>query len=220
MARRPKQLPAGRHGLGRSFVISNQRDRILAAVADVVALKGFAAMTVEDVVRASGVSRRTFYDLFGDKLEAFFAAYDAATEQTMMATAEAFLSSTYWPEQVRLGFTAFFGFLANDFAITRLGFMEIPLAGSEGESRHIAARSGFEVFLAPGAALAGRPIPPMVPKMVGGGIFELAYARVVRGRVDELPGLVPAAVYYCLAPYLGIDVAKREASLAEKGLGS
>lgn len=220
MARRSTQLPAGRHGLGRSFVVSNQRDRILAAAADVVALKGFAGMTVEDVVRSSGVSRRTFYDLFSDKREAFFAAYDAATEQTMMATAEAFLSCTHWPDQVRLGLTAFFGFLANDFAITRLGFMEIPLAGPEGERRHLAARSGFEVFLAPGAALAGRPIPPMVPKMVGGGIFELAYARVVRGRVDELPGLVPAAVYHCLAPYLGIDVARREASLAEQGLGS
>jgi AcrR family transcriptional regulator len=200
--------------------VANQRDRILAAVADTVAEKGLAAMTVEDIVRRSGVSRRTFYDQFSDKREAFFAAYDAATEQTMIATAQAFLSSTYWPEQVRLGLQAFFGFLANDFAITRMGFMEIPLAGPEGEARHLAGRTGFEVFLAPGEAMAGRPIPPMVPKIVGGGIFELAYARVVRGRTDELPSLLPAALYHCLAPYLGLEVAAREAEAAELSLQS
>lgn len=216
MARRPTQLPGGRHGLGRSFVVVNQRDRILAAIADTVAAKGFSAMTVEDVLRRSGVSRRTFYDQFTSKREAFFAAYDAAIEQCMIATANAFMSSTHWPEQVRLGLQAFFGFLANDFAITRMGFMEVPLAGPEGEARHLAGRASFEVFLAPGEAMAGRPIPPMVPKAIGGGIFELAYSRVVRDRVQELPGLVPAALYHCLAPYLGLEIAAHEAALAER----
>lgn len=220
MAREPTRLPGGKHGLGRSFVVANQRDRILAAVADTVAAKGFSAMTVEDVVRRSGVSRRTFYDQFSDKREAFFAAYDAATEQCMIATADAFASSTHWPEQLRLGLRAFFGFLANDYAITRMGFMEVPLAGPEGEARHLTVRTSFEVFLAPGEAIAGRAIPPMVPKTIGGGIFELAYSRVVRDRVRELPDLVPAALYHCLAPYLGLELAAREAALAARSTRS
>jgi AcrR family transcriptional regulator len=198
--------------------VANQRDRILTAVAEVVAEKGFAAMTVEDIVQQSGVSRRTFYDLFADKREAFFAAYDAVTEQCTIATAEAFLSSTVWQEQVRLGLQAFFGFLSKEHAFTRMGFMEIPLAGPEGEARHLAGRAGFEAFLAPGEALAGRPIPPAVPKAVGGGIFELAYSCVERGRVDELPSLLPAAVYHALSPYLGLEVAAREAEAAKLSL--
>jgi AcrR family transcriptional regulator len=201
--------------LSRSSVAHNQRERILSAVAVAVAEKGYPAMTVEDVVRLSGVSRRTFYDQFSDKREAFFAAYDASTEQCMIATAEGFGSSTHWPEQVRRGLRAFLGYLAKEFAFTRMGFMEIPLAGPEGEARHLAARSGFEVFLSPGAELAEHPVPPMVPKVIGGGIFALAYARVVRGRVDELPSLLPAAVYHCLAPYLGPEQAAREAALAD-----
>jgi AcrR family transcriptional regulator len=220
VSRRSSQLPGGRHGLPRSFVVRNQRDRILAAVADTVAEKGYDGMTVEDVVRLSGVSRRTFYDQFADKGEAFFTAYDVATEQTMAATAEAFLSSTYWPEQVRLGLGAFLSFLGNDFALARMGFMEIPLAGPEGEARNLARRAGFEVFLAPGVAMAAHPIPPMVPKLVSGGIFELAYAQVVRGRTDELPSLLPAALYHALAPYLGIDAAVHEAQVAERSIGS
>src|SRR3984957_6944617 len=103
MPTRPRQLPAGRHGLSRSFVVRDQRERILAAVADVVAEKGYSAMTVEDVVGRAGVSRRTFYDQFADKREAFFAAYDAVSAQCMAVAGAAFVSSTSWPEQVRLG---------------------------------------------------------------------------------------------------------------------
>jgi AcrR family transcriptional regulator len=68
--REPYQLPAGRHGLSRQFVVSNQRERILAAVADVCSAVGYVAMSVEDIVVTSGVSRRTFYDNFRGKEEA------------------------------------------------------------------------------------------------------------------------------------------------------
>lgn len=214
MTRHPTQLRGGNHGLSRSFVVSNQRDRILAAVADTVAEKGLSGMTVEDVVRRSGVSRRTFYDLFADKRAAFFAAFDAATEQTVAATAAAYLSSTHWPEQVRRGAQAFFSFLSNDYSITRMAFMEIPLAGPEGESRHLAGRALFEAFLLPGEELAKHPIPSLVPKVVGGGIFALAYNCVERNRIQDLPTLAPAAVYHCLAPYLGPEVAARESAVA------
>ena len=206
--------------MSRSFVVTNQHERILAAVADCVAEKGYAGLTVEDIVRVSGVSRRTFYDQFSDKKAAFFAAYDACVEQCLLAAASGFASSTHWPEQVRLGLDGFVGYLAEDPAFTRMGMVEMPLAGSEGRARHMAARVGFEAFLAPGAELAKRPIPPMVPRTVGAGIFALAYARVVSGRVSQLPSLLPAMVYHCIAPYLGLDVARSEAEKARSELGA
>lgn len=209
-----RKLPAGRHGLSRSFIVSNQRERILAAVADGVAEKGYAALTVEDIVRLAGVSRRTYYDQFSDKRDAFFAAYDASVEQCMLAAATAFASGIDWPEQVRLGLRAALRFFADDPAFTRMGMVDMPLVGPDGQARHFAARAGFEVFLAPGAALAPRPIPPIVPRTIGSGIFELIYARVVRNRAKELPDLLPAMTYHCLAPYLGPDVAAAEAETA------
>ncbi|MGH2847839.1 MAG: hypothetical protein ACRDL0_17755 [Thermoleophilaceae bacterium] len=60
MGRGPHQLPPGRHGLSRKFVVENQRERILAAVADVISAASYAEMTVEDVIAGAGVSRRTF----------------------------------------------------------------------------------------------------------------------------------------------------------------
>jgi AcrR family transcriptional regulator len=216
VARQPLQLPAGRHGLSRSFVVSNQRERMLAAVADAVFDVGYAGLTVAAVIARAGVSRRTFYDQFADKRDAFFAAYDASVQQAMMAAAAGFASGERWSEQVRFGLRGFLSFLADDPAFTRMAVLEIPLAGEEGHARHLAGRTGFEVFLAPGAELAGHPVPPLVPKAVGSGIFELVHARVVRGDTERLLELLPACVYQCLAPYVGIEAAAREARLAER----
>lgn len=214
MSRRPTQLPGGRHGLSRSFVVTNQRERIFAAVADTVAEKGYVGLTVEEVIRRAGVSRRTFYDQFPDKQAAFFAAYDASVEQVMMAAGVGFASAEHWPEQVRHALRGLLDFLSNDPAFTRMAIIDIPLAGPEGQARHVAGRTGFELFLAPGAALADHPIPAMVPKAVGSGIFEMFHARVVNGDTRDLMGLLPACVYHCIAPYLGIDAAVREAGIA------
>ena len=218
MARRPAQLPAGRHGLTRSFVASNQRKRMLAAVADTVAEKGYAGLTVADIVSRAGVSRRTFYDQFPDKRVAFFAAYDASVEQVMATAGLGFASSDHWPEQMRRALRAFLAYLAEDLPFARMAIIDIPLSGPEGQARHLAGRAGFELFLAPGAALADHPIPPLVPKAIGASVSELVRSRLITARAHTLPELLPTCLYQCLAPYLGIDVAARQARVAAQGL--
>jgi AcrR family transcriptional regulator len=74
----PDRLPRGRHGLSRQQVADRQRQRILLAVAETMAHKGYVATTVADVLRAAGVSRETFYQQFSSKQDAFMAAFDAA----------------------------------------------------------------------------------------------------------------------------------------------
>src|SRR5438105_14605752 len=79
------QLPSGRgrHRLPRAFVVANQRDRILDAIAHEVAHVGYPNVTVADVRRRAGVSSKTFYELFSDKADCFLAAYDAAIRLLM-----------------------------------------------------------------------------------------------------------------------------------------
>src|SRR6516162_10790620 len=99
--RRPPQLPSGRHGLLRSFVAANQRERILSAVAEAVAELGYAEMSVEAIVVRAGVSRRTFYEHFKNKEDAFLAAYDALLYQLVRHTQRAYLQDTTIIEGVR-----------------------------------------------------------------------------------------------------------------------
>src|SRR5262245_64691719 len=94
-------LPTGRHGLPRSFVIQNQTERILAAVADVTSAASYAEMTVEDIIVTAGVSRRTFYEHFKNKEDAFLAAYDEATGRLLAALRWAILSQDSFVDRVR-----------------------------------------------------------------------------------------------------------------------
>jgi AcrR family transcriptional regulator len=80
MAGQVEQLPRGRHGLSREHVLASQRGRLLAAMAESVAEKGFARATVADVIARAGVSRETFYEQFSGKEECFLAALDTGAD--------------------------------------------------------------------------------------------------------------------------------------------
>jgi AcrR family transcriptional regulator len=75
-----RELPRGRHELTRAAVADSQRTRLLDAMAEVVAEKGYVAATVGDVVATAGVSRRTFYEQFEHKEACFLAAHQAGLE--------------------------------------------------------------------------------------------------------------------------------------------
>src|SRR5207249_11332900 len=56
----PRVLPRGPHGLAREVVQASQRARMLDAMAEAVAEKGYGAVSVADVIARAGVSRKTF----------------------------------------------------------------------------------------------------------------------------------------------------------------
>ncbi len=79
----PRRLPRGTHGLDPSLVAASQRTRLLEATGRAVAEKGYAAATIDDIVRGAGVSKKTFYEHFSDKLDCFLAAYEAASDELL-----------------------------------------------------------------------------------------------------------------------------------------
>src|SRR3954452_23052879 len=83
-----RPLPRGPHSLTRDEVLASQRGRMIEAMAETVAAKGYAATTVADVVARAGVSRKTFYEHFRDREDCFLAAYDAAVDAVIGAVAE------------------------------------------------------------------------------------------------------------------------------------
>lgn len=77
----PKRaLPRGPHGLSRDEVERSQRERLMLAMAEVAAEKGFGNVAVADVLKRAGVSRATFYAQFKDKEDCFRATYEAAAQ--------------------------------------------------------------------------------------------------------------------------------------------
>jgi len=189
-----QQLPKGRHGLSRAFIASNQRERLLDAIANVVAEKGYAGTRVADVTDYAGVSRKTFYELFTDKEECFLAAFDVITKLLMdrMAQALTDLSDSNWRIRVRALLGEFLRFLAAEPAFARMCIVEVLGSGSEGLARRDAAIEAFFPVVdhiprsQPGSE---QWLAPLTPVFVTGGILEVIYAAIRRGDIATLPEL-------------------------------
>jgi AcrR family transcriptional regulator len=129
----PRRLPRGTHGLDPSLVAASQRTRLLEAVGRAVADRGYAAATIDDIVRDAGVSKKTFYEHFSDKLGCFLAAYEAASDQLLehmtAAQVEAGDDPADWLARTRAGIHAYLRWLAAEPALARVFLIEIAAAG-------------------------------------------------------------------------------------------
>jgi AcrR family transcriptional regulator len=210
--RKSRQLPSGRHGLPRQFVTSNQRERLVVAIADVCSSSGYAAMSVEDIVVASGVSRRTFYDNFQDKDDAFAAAFEEITARLLTRVRMAYDANEGLVTRARETLRALLGFLADEPAFADMCVVEALAAGPVVIDRRMANLRALSDLIDETAAAmlppARRPSPIIAEALVG-GIFEVVYSRVLAGRHAELPGLLPGLIFTLLLPYAGHDVASQ-----------
>lgn len=187
-------LPKGRHGLSRAFIASNQRERLLDAIANVVAEKGYAATRVADITEYAGVSRKTFYELFTDKEDCFLAAYDAITALLMdrMARGLTAVAGESWERQVSALLGEFLRFLAAEPAFARMCIVEVLGAGPRGLAKRDASIEAFfpVVDQIPRSQEgADRYLSKMTPVFVTGGILEVVYAAIRRGETATLPEL-------------------------------
>jgi AcrR family transcriptional regulator len=203
--RRPRQLPRGRHGLLRSFVAADQRERILAAVAGAAAELGYAEMSVEAVIARAGVSRRTFYEHFRNKEDAFLAAYDAAVHQQARHIQRAYFRETTVRDRLRAGITAYLQFMAGEPEVARMCIVEVLAAGPRAIARRNEAMRMFaEIIedniheLIPGCRRAA-----LAAETIVGGIHEVVFRRILANRIDELPGLADDLLATILMVELG-----------------
>jgi AcrR family transcriptional regulator len=76
-------LPKGRHGLSREQVEASQRTRLLQATIELGTERGFASLTLSDIVQRAGVARSTFYEYFADKQQCYLEAFDYAADRLL-----------------------------------------------------------------------------------------------------------------------------------------
>ena len=146
----PRRLPRGTHGLDRSLVAASQRTRLLEAVGRAVAEKGYAATTIDDIVGGAGVSKKTFYEHFQDKLGCFLAAYEAASDELYEHVRAAQDGATQgdagggaWLARTHAGIRAYLRWLAAEPALARVFLIEIAAAGPEALARRERLRDRY-----------------------------------------------------------------------------
>jgi AcrR family transcriptional regulator len=203
----------GRHPLSKEFIAQHQRARIIAALAEETAAKGYRAVTVADIVRRAGIARNTFYENFASKEDCFLAASEFAFEESLRRVVEAAETVETWPARVHLGLAAFLNYVAGEPAMARTCIVEALSAGPAAVERYEHSVQGFVRLFRLGRKVSarGEELAETLEETIVGGIFWIIYQRIILGETERIEELLPELVEFSLAPYLGAEAAKRVA---------
>lgn len=211
---------------------------MVAAMIDVVSERGRANATVAHVVARSGVSRRTFYEVFDDFEDCFLAALDQSLAEISRYVLTAYDPAEKWRMRILSALAGLLEFLDDEPEMGRLCVVETLGAGLRVHQRRLAV---LDVVVAAvdegrGQSRSAGALPPLTSEGVVGGVLSVLHARLVphavsergatrakgarrvkgTGRPDEqadsLLGLTGALMAMVVLPYLGPAAAAREAA--------
>jgi AcrR family transcriptional regulator len=187
-------LPRGRSRLPEAEVQRAQRRRILRSMLEAVAERGYAAVTVTEVVGRARVSRSSFYAQFAGKEDCFVAASGEGRRRLFAHVRRAARrADAGGGDELRLraALRAYLEFLHGDAALATVFYVE--WLGVRGGAQKLAsARDDFAAMTAAWHRRARRRHPgwPEVPATVfralTGATEELVRERVQAGRLQRL----------------------------------
>jgi AcrR family transcriptional regulator len=193
------RLPRGKHSLSREEVATSQRLRMLDALANATAEKGYAHTTVADVLERAGVSRATFYEHFANKEEAFIAAYETAVEVLFAGVGRTLENAGDDPlRRFDRALDGYLKTLAAEPAIAHTTLVEIYAAGPVALQKRYELQGRFVDFMA--RILEARTKRDRFAcEMLVAAVSAMVTAKIAEGAIDELPGLHAPIMQYVRA---------------------
>lgn len=127
-----RRLPPGPHGLPPELVERNQRERLIAAMAELCGERGYAESSVAQVARRAGVSTASFYRQFKDRRECMLASFEELFGRLLEGIERACEEDTDRQVRGRAAARAAAELLAGDPPTARLLSIEILACGERG----------------------------------------------------------------------------------------
>lgn len=185
-----RRLPAGPHGISPDLVARNQRERLIAAMAEVCAKKSYAEVSVAEVVALAGVSTATFYKRFDGKRECLAAAHEELFGRLLEEVDAACAGASAGEQGLRLAIRTALALLAADPQTARLLTVEILAIGLEGSRLHAEAIEALARRLGGDSDPNAKSpdVPPSTWASVA-GMAALVARLVMAGEAAALPGL-------------------------------
>jgi AcrR family transcriptional regulator/DNA-binding MarR family transcriptional regulator len=204
-----------------------QRARMLDAMVRAACEKGAANVTVANVTRRAGVSRRTFYEIFDGSRDCLSAAVEEALTRARERVLPAYEAAPdAWRDQIRAGLVALLGFFDEQPEMARLLIVEWLAAGPEGLERRRQVLERIASAVDEGRTLTGIPKghtphrggeakksdgpPPLTAEGVVGAVLSILHGRLVRSQSGRLLELTNPLMGTIVLPYEGAAAAGRE----------
>jgi AcrR family transcriptional regulator len=177
---------------------------------------GYSDLTVRDLIQRAGVSRRTFYQLFEDKLDCVLAAHERAFDRLSEGIVTACKAEREWPEKASAAIVAALDLAAASPNEARLIVFSYAASEPELAARGKTAQARLAAVLRGGRALARDPDSTLERTEQGliGALMSIVGDCLTEGEAADLPGLKPELIAMVLTPYLGGRDAQRIARTA------
>ncbi|HEY3828548.1 MAG TPA: TetR family transcriptional regulator [Solirubrobacteraceae bacterium] len=195
---------------------------MIAALVEVAGERGAGQVTVAHIVARSGVSRRTFYELFADREDCLLAGFDLAVQRATRRVVPAYRAAQGWRERVRAGMGALLEFLEDEPDLGALCVVDALAAGPLVlERRAQVVKSLIEAVDAGRGEARGSARPTrLTAEGVVGAVLAVLHARLASARGGVLPrtstgsmlGLLGPLMAIVVLPYQGQAAAGREAA--------
>lgn len=193
-------------------------------MADEVAHRGPAGITVARVIARAGVSRRAFYEIFDDVEHCLLEAFNWAIGLAQARAEVAFARERSWREEVRAGLAALLRFFDENPLLAQLCVVQAAAGGPRVLERRaeVLLELGDVVDRARERRTLAREPSPVVAEGVVGAVVTVLYGRLL-GRGGPAGGYSPPEpgdtklidlhgelMSLIVLPYLGANAAARE----------
>jgi AcrR family transcriptional regulator len=206
---RSQRLPSGAHGIPREAIEKDQRERLVAAIAEIAHERGLVEMSVSRIVERAGISRKTFYELFESKTKCVEFACEEAYGHLFEGVKRASREGGAWPDRVERAMGALLDAAAEDPLGAELYLIHArAVRGSLGEARCEKGVEALAEAMRGGEAAgggAGRGPPGLSVEFSVCAILWLVALQVRRGGKEGLPGLRGDLVELVAESFLGVE---------------
>ncbi|HET8566403.1 MAG TPA: TetR/AcrR family transcriptional regulator [Solirubrobacterales bacterium] len=189
--------------LPREFVAGHKRRRMMDAIAELTAERGYEATKIADIVRRAGVARKTLYDNFDGKEDLFLSAVDATLSEMRAVVEAACERTTSFGDQVVAGLEALLDYIAEHPAAARMCLVE-AISATPGSARLYDAGMRDFVGLLRRTAPDDLDLPETIEESLAGGVAWILQQQVRRGEAESVGDLLPELSQFVLSPYLGV----------------
>ncbi|HEX6455745.1 MAG TPA: TetR/AcrR family transcriptional regulator [Solirubrobacterales bacterium] len=189
--------------LPREFVAGHKRRRMMDAIAELTAERGYEATKIADIVRRAAVARKTLYDNFDGKEDLFLSAVDTTLGEMRVIVEEACERTSGFEEQIVAGIEALLEFVAEHPAAARMCMVEAISATPSSARLYDAGMRDF-VELLRRRAPAGADLPETIEESLAGGVAWIIQQQIRRGEAESATDLLPELSQFLLSPYLDV----------------
>jgi AcrR family transcriptional regulator len=184
----------------------------------VIAERGYEGASVEAVCARAGVSRRTFYELFGSFEECFLEILDHGMETMAAVMLGAFAGHEDWLDALLAGEAAVLDYLDGEPEFARVLLVDALGTGSWALARrqdNVGALRDMIVERFEDTPLGG-DFPPMAAAGVMASLLGIMHEHLLRREPEPLISLLGPLMGVITAPYLDEQGVEREVRRGEE----